>query len=123
MPGLEMHRAAEEEGQDADTSDEEDEELEQDAMLCPGAWIGRWSRIFIARARAGKPLGHLDKVVWDHGHVWGVKVRLVPLANSITTDRVPLSDDDREGKLRLESYQIRATIQEVYVTPKFFEDL
>ncbi|KAA1467741.1 hypothetical protein DENSPDRAFT_877559 [Dentipellis sp. KUC8613] len=124
MPDLESHRAAMEDRQDAESSEEEeDEHLEPGADQCSGVWTGKWSRIFIARAKAGLPLPHLDKVIWDYNHVWGVKVRLVPLADSITTDRIPFSHDDRTGKLRLESYRIQATVQEVYVKPEFFDEV
>ncbi|TFY59190.1 hypothetical protein EVG20_g7879 [Dentipellis fragilis] len=129
MPDLEMHRKAWEEQVDDESSEEEDDDGDGDGDLNsyakpdenPGRWTGRWSRVFIERARTGQPLAHLDKVLWDYDGVWGVRVRLVPLADGVRT--ICDGPEEGEGKARLQSYRIQATILDVYVTPKFFEEV
>ncbi|TFY80292.1 hypothetical protein EWM64_g3718 [Hericium alpestre] len=139
-------------GAESEDEDEENPDLEVDGIDYTGAehWHGDWTRKFIQDARSGLVLAPLDKpVIWDHAHVWGAKVRLEPIRSSVKVDRIMYDDDgddddnddnndnnnnnnddmDPENatygglrKVRLQSYQTRATIREVYVSPTFFEE-
>ncbi|TFY80293.1 hypothetical protein EWM64_g3717 [Hericium alpestre] len=96
-------------------------------------WSGDWARDFIQQTQTGQPLPPLDKpTVWSsHRRVWGLNVRLAPIRESVEVGEVvihPEDDAEPEAELEvnwaegLESYRIFATVNEVYVSPQFFED-
>ncbi|TFY78600.1 hypothetical protein EWM64_g5410 [Hericium alpestre] len=93
MPDLELHRAAVEDGLEAESSGEEpDSDLEADAEHHTGEWAGKWTRTFYS-TRKGR----------------------------VRTDRIEYMDGERTGKERLELYEVRATVMEIYVSPSFFD--
>ncbi|TFY80297.1 hypothetical protein EWM64_g3721 [Hericium alpestre] len=136
MPDLEQHRAALEESVDAESSDNEEHPGLRHGLDYTG-WSGNWTRTFIERARSGKTLIPLEKIIWDKKNTWGIKVKLEPMRKSVTVERIMFDDDtdedeDDETKIRtytglrkprLESYQVRATVIDVFIRPAFFQEL
>ncbi|KAA1467735.1 hypothetical protein DENSPDRAFT_847758 [Dentipellis sp. KUC8613] len=90
-----------------------------------GPWHGSWVRKFIRDAVSGKPLEPLEKIVWDSdvNPAVGIKTKLEPIGSSVEWEWEGhiAGWKTRLGKRRLQSYKIRATVMEIYITPKFFE--
>ncbi|TFY80294.1 hypothetical protein EWM64_g3716 [Hericium alpestre] len=92
-------------------------------------WNGDWARAFIQQARTGQPLSVLDKpIIWDLDHVWGVKLRLAPVRESVeeiegavSPDSDAESESGKQWRDAIYSYRIVATVEDIYVSPKFFE--
>ncbi|EKM59132.1 uncharacterized protein PHACADRAFT_249375 [Phanerochaete carnosa HHB-10118-sp] len=118
-PDLELHERSEATGDGAESENSMDE---GDSGSIYG-WSGNWTREFIERNRQRKPLGSLEKDVWEFQTVdnkrvrtWGAKVKLVPVAGSVVSQQDWHDEESMHaGKLRLISYRIRASVLEVYV--------
>ncbi|GJE84081.1 hypothetical protein PsYK624_001560 [Phanerochaete sordida] len=126
-PDLELHQKALDTGDGAESEPESEDSTEEDDFSREYGWRGSWTREFIQRDKERKPLGSLEKEIWEKDLVdgklvetWGAKLKLVPVPGSVVFEQdIRNEESTHVGRLRLVSYEIKASVLEVYVKPDY----